>query len=237
MEQNQGYLIELLEATKDHMDALNDEFNNSLRTNFNNEGIELPTELNPEITPQMRRIYSDTVAQSIPQYHPGFGTNINYNINELLPADIQQYKPFSFMEDLVEMNPKDPNTIDSINIKNLKTYVTVDTTYWGDDVSIDAVNFMLNLNIIAVKKGNEFLKGGVIPNPGLPNSINEVYGIFQNNNRKYGIDINRWTHFLFIFLENNHYDLFTISSHNIIYILQFINFFNLFNNFILRFFC
>jgi hypothetical protein len=211
LEQNQGYLIELLEATKDHMDALNDEFNNSLRTNFNNEGIELPTELNPEITPQMRRIYSDTVAQSIPQYHPGFGTNINYNITELFTPDIEQYKPFSFMEDLVEMNPKDPNTIDSINIKNLKTYVTVGTTYWGDDVSIDAVNFMLNLNIIAVKKGNEIPKGGVIPNPGLPNSINEVYGIFQNNNRKYGIDINRWTHFLFIFLEYNHYDLFTFD--------------------------
>jgi hypothetical protein len=70
---------------------------------------------------------------------------------------------------------------------------------------------MLNLNIIAVKKGNEISKGGVIPNPGLPNSINEVYGIFQNNNRKYGIDINRWTHFLFIFLENNHYDLFTFD--------------------------
>jgi hypothetical protein len=109
------------------------------------------------------------------------------------------------------MDPKDPNRIDSINIKNLKTYVTVGTTYWGDDVSIDAVNFILNLNIIAVKKGNEIPKGSVIPNPGLPNSINEVYGIFQNNNRKYGIDINRWTHFLFIFLENNHYDLFTFD--------------------------
>ena len=70
---------------------------------------------------------------------------------------------------------------------------------------------MLNLNIIAVKKGNEIPKGGVIPNPGLPNSINEVYGTFQNNNRKYGIDINRWTHFLFIFLESNHYDLFTFD--------------------------
>jgi hypothetical protein len=211
LEQNQGYLIDLLEATKGHMDILNGEFNNVLRTNFDNAGIKLPTDSDPEINDRMGEIYSDTVTQSIPQYHPGFGTNINYNITELFTPDVEQYKPFSFMEDLVEMDPKDPNRIDSINIKNLKTYVTVGTTYWGDDVSIDAVNFILNLNIIAVKKGNEIPKGSVIPNPGLPNSINEVYGIFQNNNRKYGIDINRWTHFLFIFLENNHYDLFTFD--------------------------
>ena len=79
------------------------------------------------------------------------------------------YKPFSFIDGLItKTNPGD-GTIAGIDYDVLKQYITKGSVYWGDATAIDAINSMLKINSIVIKKGNR----------GLANSISsQITGIF-----------------------------------------------------------
>jgi hypothetical protein len=125
-----------------------------------------------------------------------------------MPLDtIQLYQPFSFITGLITRTNPD-GTIAGINYDVLEQYITQGTRYWGDDTAIDAVNYVLKINAIVIKKGNQ----------GLANSISsQLTGVFTNNEMKNGLDMSKWSTFLFLYFiedltkkdEAAHYELLT----------------------------
>lgn len=128
-----------------------------------------------------------------------------------MPVDITQlYQPFSFIDGLITRTNSD-GTIADVNYNVLEQYITQGSVYWGDATAIDAVNIVLKINTIVIKKGNQ----------GLANSISsQITGVFTNNvvdEMKHGLDMTKWSTFLFLYYIEDltkpdqaaHYELFT----------------------------
>jgi hypothetical protein len=213
LENNAGYLFEMLEAQKLNLDAKNNEFMEAFDEACNTEGLATPSSGNKLRRGYAKRystIYSNVVTSEYNKIHPGFASKTERN----MPDSLENfYKPFSFIDGLItKTNPGD-GTIASIDYDVLKQYITKGSVYWGDAIAIDAVNSMLKINSIVIKKGNR----------GLANSISsQITGIFTNNvaaEMKYGVDMTKWTTFLFLYYIEDldkpdqaaHYELFTFG--------------------------
>jgi hypothetical protein len=207
---NAGYLFQMLEAQKEVLDAKNNEFRTAFDDACGLQGLAIlvpGTKIPRGDSGRYSTLYTNVVTSEYNKSHPGFASQTERN----MPVDITQlYQPFSFIDGLITRTNSD-GTIADVNYNVLEQYITQGSVYWGDATAIDAVNIVLKINTIVIKKGNQ----------GLANSISsQITGVFTNNvvdEMKHGLDMTKWTTFLFLYYIEDltkpdqaaHYELFT----------------------------
>ena len=130
--------------------------------------------------------------------------NNNINIDEKTYIDIARnlYKTNeNFLVQNITSIPIDVNDYDNpfklVEISNLENYI-LSNDYWANNLAIDAICKKLRLNIITIEKYNNNLR---IP----------FANLLKNDT------CSNWNNFLFLYLENNHYELITFKYYTSVY--------------------